>query len=461
MKHGLAAIPAALALAFSLWAGDSLFSQDAPRAPGRPRAGKQAAPADRGGKRVDIRDRIRTGRETAQKEGAAKDERAEEKAVAPAEPKEPVSPSEPDVRLGDTAQKRDAANDKAGRKSAAKRDIIGDLIPQFPEKKAEKEKKPARPDRRADIRDRDRKAQETAEKNTQSTTRVEVTEDAPEEDVRAARPKREPLIPGKAPRKDRKAPARGGDKVDIRDRIVDAEGKAIPPSGKKEMKEEKEPLKKEPAREEGKDAQSRPSLTIVNFGDPDTEGATGQWRDVLTTQELRNWGRSYELVLEPDSPPVEDGKAAFVSRFGSKIEVKNLARYGHYTMWIDFVHYRGAEKSDIGTRLDIYGDNRHLKSLRFNQINGRNNPYPLRLPYDLTLDGSITVVFRESADSGTSGFWGVWDVIVTDAAKLPDSIESPSTQEKLGGRMKLSDSIVEDRTKMKRAAPKARERGKK
>ncbi len=458
MKHGLAAIPAAVALAFSLWTGDSLFSQDAPKAPGRPRAEKKAAPAERGGKRVDIRDRIRTGRETAQQERAAKDERADERAVAPAEPKEPVSPKEPEVQFGDTKQKRDAAKGQAGRKSAAKRDLVGDLIPQFPEKKAEKEKKPARPDRRADIRDRDKKAQEPAEKNTQSTTRVEVTEDTPEEDVKAARPAREPLIPGKAQRKDRKAPARGGERIDIRDRIVDAEGKAIPPSGGKEKKEEKEPLKKEP---EGREAQSRPALMIFNFGDPDTEGATGQWRDVLTTQELRNWGRSYDLVLEPDSPPVEDGKAAFVSRFGSKIEVKNLARYGHYTMWIDFVHYRGAEKSDIGTRLDIYGDNRHLKSLRFNQINGRNNPYAVRLPYDLTLDGSITVVFRESADSGSSGFWGVWDVIVTDAAKLPDSIDSPTTQEKLGGRMKLSDSIVEDRAKMKRAAPKTRERGRK
>ncbi len=249
-----------------------------------------------------------------------------------------------------------------------------------------------------------------------------------------------PADAGKAAPEEKRAP-RG---MDIRQRILETDDEQTA----REKAEERQ------AEEKGRGAQvaaGSPVHSYYLFGDEDVRRSARHWLKTLDEKRIRYWCRSNGMGLASDAPPVANRMAAFVSKNGSTIEVKGLARFKRYSAWIDFVRYLSVDRSPVSARLEIYADRRLVGAFRLGDITYRNNPYRLELPYDLTLDGNIVLEFREYSHSG--GFWGVWDVVVTDGPDLPASIEVPAVSESAESKMKISERIVDERKPARRRPP--------
>lgn len=191
------------------------------------------------------------------------------------------------------------------------------------------------------------------------------------------------------------------------------------------------------------------NIKTVNLGNSGEAQQICHWLEVRNYREIRNWGRGIGLLAIPDSAPIVDSRAGFVSRFGSSVRITDLKRNLKYRMWLDFVIFRSSGKENITSRLEILVDGRRVCSLNFGDINRYNNPYMLELPYDLTIDGSVEIIFKEYSYSG--GFWGIWDIIVSDSYQLPDKNSLPPEKKDIS--LDIKEKIIEKKGTMDKIKP--------
>lgn len=227
---------------------------------------------------------------------------------------------------------------------------------------------------------------------------------------------------------DRSAPIPADKKTDIRDRkepekksgMVD---KKILPSGQdatpgaKKDKKGGEADKTAPADDLQPPARQEPVYIAVVPAEPGTVNLEG-WRESFTFGEITRWARTYGLKPDKNAGPLADGAARFVSRFGSSVKIEGLDRDRRYGVWIDFVTYERLEENNISARLEVFADREKIGEFNFGSLSRRASPVRLDLPYHITMDGKVEILFREYSSEG--GFWGVWDLIVSDALALPD-----------------------------------------
>lgn len=193
--------------------------------------------------------------------------------------------------------------------------------------------------------------------------------------------------------------------------------------------------------ERAKSKSDGPVYLVLNAGDRDDAKFFKDWLDPVEETDLNKWCKSVGVSLEGDRGPISDGRARFVSRFGSKLLITGLNRNYSYRMWIDFVSFRGAKNTNIPARLEISIDGRLLKTLNFGEITRENNPLMMEIPYDLTQDGAIDIVFNEHSMSG--GFWGVYDIIISNRESLPEKLvpAEENIKDKTGKQKKRADEI--------------------
>lgn len=175
------------------------------------------------------------------------------------------------------------------------------------------------------------------------------------------------------------------------------------------------------------------------------------WHDAIAFRQIFHWARSKGIELFDDSNPVVDQRARFISKFGSKIKVSNLKSDHKYRMWIDFVHFHGVDDGDIISRLEIFMDKKLVKTLNFGEIDKNNNPYKLEIPYELSTDGNVEIIFREHSPMG--GFWGIWDLIISDSDELSHDLILGAERDKTDKGIKIKDRIVEGKKKHKKRKP--------
>jgi hypothetical protein len=210
--------------------------------------------------------------------------------------------------------------------------------------------------------------------------------------------------------------------------------------------EKKEPEKKDEQEKEIVPVVQPPFYSVYSFGEAADREFARDWMKTLTSKEIANWCRSRSMVPVPDAKPVVNNKASFVSRYGSVISVKGLQRHRRYRAWIDFVRYRGNGDCGVSARLEIYGDRKLLKSFRYKDLQEMRKPFVLSIPYEVTHDGAVELKFREYSDTG--GFWGVWDVVVSDQYELPETL-SGSGADKAGAEMKIRDPLIEEKKELR------------
>jgi hypothetical protein len=157
---------------------------------------------------------------------------------------------------------------------------------------------------------------------------------------------------------------------------------------------------------------------VLNF-EPRDKATYSHFDDFADFATTRRWAQNRGLTLLPDSPPVADKRACFVSRYGSSATVAGLNPNSAYTLYIDFVSFeRGGGSGGIVSRLVISCDGEKLAELNFGAQG--SEPYALHIPRNCSLDGTITVSFEEFAT--TNGVWGIWDMILTDGP-LPQTVD--------------------------------------
>lgn len=182
------------------------------------------------------------------------------------------------------------------------------------------------------------------------------------------------------------------------------------------------------------------------------------WHDAITIKQIFRWGRSEGIELFDDSAPVVDQRARFISKFGSKIKVSNLKSDRKYRIWIDFVHFHGVGDGDIISRLEVFMDERLVKTLNFGDIGKNNNPYKLEIPYELSADGNVEIVFKEHSPMG--GFWGIWDLVISDSDELLHGLLRGADGDKTDKGIRIKDGIVEIEKKHIRRKPEKHKRDK-
>ncbi len=169
---------------------------------------------------------------------------------------------------------------------------------------------------------------------------------------------------------------------------------------------------------------------VINAGSPGDGAALKNWSEPMNEAELYNWARSAGLSLVPDRGPVADGRARFVRRFGSRAVVDGLDRNRAYHLWIDVVSYRALKPADILTRLEIYIDGRKVRTLSPAYLTEEHPPLGVEVPFDLSQDGRIEVLFKEYSLS--AGYWGIWDIIVTETPAMPERVEGAAPVDEKG-----------------------------
>lgn len=214
--------------------------------------------------------------------------------------------------------------------------------------------------------------------------------------------------------------------------------------------EKKEPEKKEETEKEITPVVQPPFYGIYSFGEAADQEFARDWVKTLTSKEIANWCRSRSMVPVPDAKPVVNNRASYVSRYWSVISVKGLQRHRRYRAWIDFVRYRGNGDCGVSARLEIYGDRKLLKSFRYSDLREMRKPFVLSIPYEVTHDGAVELKFREYSDTG--GFWGVWDVVVSDQYELPETL-SGSGADKAAAEMKIRDPLIENKRELRPEKP--------
>ena len=227
------------------------------------------------------------------------------------------------------------------------------------------------------------------------------------------------------------------------------------PAAKKRL--EKRAAEKKPAPQPKKEAvkETEPKADLgppaayyrVMRADAD-DPAFADWSAPRTAAELRNWAKTQGLVLVDDAPPVSVGKARFVERYGSTLLLDGLNRNSKYRLFLDFVAFDDSSRFSEPAALEIYADGLLLKRVSFSELGSRRNPMVLEIPYQLALDGTVTVLFRQSG--GAAGFFGLWDAVLTDQYALPASFEGPAPKRAEPKSMRIKDDVIEAKPALKK-----------
>ena len=145
------------------------------------------------------------------------------------------------------------------------------------------------------------------------------------------------------------------------------------------------------------------------------------WKQLLTAKELFEWGRGKGLFLYPDSPPVVDNIAGSIPKYGVKIPLKGFESNKYYRVHIDFVKWRNPSIDSFPHRLRIFGDSgngyRELADIGVKDI-PIDDIFFIDLPIDMTTHGKMNLMLRELY-APESGYWAVWDIIITEKDGLP------------------------------------------
>ncbi len=180
------------------------------------------------------------------------------------------------------------------------------------------------------------------------------------------------------------------------------------------------------------------------------------WSALRTENELHNWAKSQGLVLAGNAPPLVGGKARFTEQYGSTLKLDGLNRNAKYRLYLDFVTFDDPSRLNVPAALEIYLDGLLAKRLSFGELSPHRNPVVLDIPYQLAMDGTVEVLFREHSRAG--GFFGLWDAVLTDQYTLPASFDEPKRERATPKSMQVKDAPLEVRPVIKKRPAKI-ERG--
>ena len=185
-----------------------------------------------------------------------------------------------------------------------------------------------------------------------------------------------------------------------------------------------------------------PGLITINPGCEPREAFEATWRGVMDAKEIYEWGRARGLFLVDDRAPVVDKKAAVLDERGSSVTVRGLDPSKKYRLWIDFVSFVGNAGDTYFSPLTVSLKNLRtgktlLKTIRISDIDNFSL-YVMKLPLEIVSGGDVAIEFRE--DAARYGGWGIWDMIISEAAELPASIQCPPAQ---GKQMKVIEKPLE------------------
>lgn len=179
-------------------------------------------------------------------------------------------------------------------------------------------------------------------------------------------------------------------------------------------------------------------VIIINPGSSDSFRFFGEWGGVIESRHVYNWGRSYQLYMNPDDGVIIDNIAGYISPGGRVIlSIDGLKIDGFYSIWIDCVTFRNPERVEMPSFLKVFAGNekypyRELAVFSFTDI--EPNAVKITIPYELSQAGKITILLEEYTLPQTAfrfkPLWAVWDIIIADSAELPvEIIRSQSKNE--------------------------------
>ena len=188
-------------------------------------------------------------------------------------------------------------------------------------------------------------------------------------------------------------------------------------------------------------------IRYLNFDSKDNAQYTN-WERRADFSQIEHWGNNRHLVALKDIYNIRDGKAAYVSPYGSEIKFSAMNPNAQYSLFIDFTVFRGGNDG-ILSKCVISADGRKLATVNFGEV-PLDKPFELVLPRDLYYDGEVIVRFDEFAT--TPGVWGVWDMVLS-AEGLPDKVITPVAEKPV--IHDKAPSVAEPGKKPKRADKKA------
>ncbi len=177
-------------------------------------------------------------------------------------------------------------------------------------------------------------------------------------------------------------------------------------------------------------------LRIYNMGTHAHEDMEG-WISPLTHEELVDWSKTRNIKVREDQPPVKDNMAWFTSKYGSKLKATGFKMHRDYFLWLNFVTFTSPGDAQIPATLEISADGELIKRMNFNDLAAENQLVRVRIPRKATVDGEVTFMFMEY--SGAGGFFGIWDMILTDDIDFPVNIQK-ETEKKKDTQLKLKES---------------------
>lgn len=141
----------------------------------------------------------------------------------------------------------------------------------------------------------------------------------------------------------------------------------------------------------------------------------------LTYEELVEWSKIRHIEVNKDKPPVKDNVAWFTSKYGSQLHITGLHMHKDYYLWIDLVTFASPEDAGIPAILEISADGKKLQRIRFKDLSAAGQLVRIKIPRETTVDGEVKILFVEY--SGAGGFFGIWDIVVTDTIDMPPRVE--------------------------------------
>ncbi len=193
-----------------------------------------------------------------------------------------------------------------------------------------------------------------------------------------------------------------------------------------------------------------PQVILVMPDDPSLEL---KWGGIFRRDEIFEWGKRSDMMLQDPMGPAKSESAGFISRFGTVVPIKGLQRMRKYTLFIDFVRFSGYNGEKNPTNLKIFvtdakSSNKYLlASLEYGSISLMKGLYLASLPFEYTVKGELELEFREY--SPMSEFWGIWSMVVTDAdtlsKRLVERVQSAAGERKAGDNYPMAekDLIIE------------------
>lgn len=170
--------------------------------------------------------------------------------------------------------------------------------------------------------------------------------------------------------------------------------------------------------------------------------------------DIEGWARGQSLKILPDSEPVSDGIASFVSRYGAEFSISGLRQHVRYLIWLDPVRFRSLKGTELVSRLEISADGRKIADFTWKDVHGGSGDgapayIPVSIPTELTYDGKVHIRFKEYSER--PGMWGFWDIVIAPEQVFPSGI---SVRKPLGEKApELTDKKPVKPAKIKKITP--------